>query len=97
MSTYNKHSLSINFFYIIQSIFHYIKILNISKFRNPVQQSDIDLELFFFTLNEELILMGDTISANSEDGVILLSHPELIKALPSCTHIACDATFKGIY
>ena len=67
------------------------------KFRNPERQNDIDRESAFFQLKGKALVMGDTISETSESGILLISHEDLIKAIPSCTHLACDATFKGIF
>ena len=59
----------------------------------PEHQSQIDLSLNFFKLREECIVVGNTVSEQHDKGIVLFSHPELIKNIPHATRLNADATF----
>lgn len=59
----------------------------------PNKQEDILLNHSFSRLGNESIILGDSITQGSDDGMIIFGHNKLLKVLENTTRICADATF----
>ena len=67
-----------------------------SCFSDPQKQSDVKLNTVFSTLPDGTnIIIESDLSQERENGIMLFSHPDLIKKLGTVNKIGCDATFSA--